>query len=205
VKLNPSGNIPCLRASHASASSKNNKLYIYGGAIPTGALAPDILYCLNLVNENNDCFWEEINVTGSTPGKRYGHSMAYLSPFIILFGGSSGETLLNDVWILNLESSVKEWLNYTAFSNIPSPRMYHSFATCVSCESINMIFLHGGRDEAYLSLNDTWALKKVDNTGIWEWSIISNSNFTPLKRHSVRKIILLIILNSTNLYFTITF
>lgn len=42
---------------------------------------------------------------GATPGKRYGHTMVYSRPFLLVFGGNTGTVAVNDVWILNIEKS----------------------------------------------------------------------------------------------------
>ena len=47
---------------------------------------------LNL-SEGNEGLWTQVQTHGQTPGKRYGHSMSYVEPFFVLFGGS----MLEDV------------------------------------------------------------------------------------------------------------
>jgi hypothetical protein len=36
---------------------------------------------------------------------RYGHSMTYNRPHLVLFGGNTGSEAVNDVWILNVEKN----------------------------------------------------------------------------------------------------
>ena len=50
-------------------------------------------------------FKKKIIANGTTPGKRYGHTMVYSKPYLVLFGGNSGTIPINDTWILNLEKS----------------------------------------------------------------------------------------------------
>tara|TARA_B110000285_G_C14623651_1_gene380247 strand:+ start:200 stop:337 length:138 start_codon:yes stop_codon:yes gene_type:complete len=43
-----------------------------------------------------------IPVAGETPGRRYGHTLVFKSPYLILFGGNDGKDNLNDVWTFNI-------------------------------------------------------------------------------------------------------
>ena len=38
---------------------------------------------------------------GMTPGRRYGHSLVFYKPFLILFGGNLNNEAINDVWTFN--------------------------------------------------------------------------------------------------------
>lgn len=50
-----------------------------------------------------------IPVEGETPGRRYGHSLNFRSPYLILFGGNDGKNNLKDVFILNVQSAPFMW------------------------------------------------------------------------------------------------
>jgi protein phosphatase len=45
----------------------------------------------------------KVPIEGNTPGLRYGHTMVYILPILILFGGSGWSEILNDVWILSTD------------------------------------------------------------------------------------------------------
>lgn len=60
---------------------------MYGGAAAARALASDDLFLLDL--KDNIGVWNTINVVGKTPGKRYGHTLSYSKPNLIVFGGNS--------------------------------------------------------------------------------------------------------------------
>jgi len=34
--------------------------------------------------------WTVVPVVGTTPGRRYGHSLTFTKPFLIVFGGNTG-------------------------------------------------------------------------------------------------------------------
>ena len=100
--------IPNGRAAHAACAIGEGKMAIYGGSIANGGLAEDILsvFQLNLENENEG-EWSPINAEGERPGQRYGHSLNYLEPFIILFGGNLNPKLMNDIWVINMKEKEK--------------------------------------------------------------------------------------------------
>lgn len=77
-----------------------NQVFLYGGAFVGGNLAPEILYFGSL--KENTITWKEIVVKGPKPGKRYGHTLNFSKPYLILFGGSTGSVSLNETWILDL-------------------------------------------------------------------------------------------------------
>ena len=59
-------------------------------------------------NENNP-HWIIIPTQGASPGKRYGHTIVFFKPFLIIFGGNTGTIPVNDVWILNVEKAPYLW------------------------------------------------------------------------------------------------
>lgn len=183
----PTGNIPCARAAHASVSPENNKLFVYGGAVQNGGLAPDILHCLDLSNGINNCNWIDLKTNGPTPGKRYGHSITYLYPNIFIFGGNLGAKLSNDIWTLNIEDLSKlEWYKFDQNMESPPPRMYHSFTTCNHGYARGMLIVFGGRGENNHPTNDVWGFRR-HRDGTWDWTKAPvSSNFEPLKRFQVR-------------------
>lgn len=77
-------------------------MVLYGGATGNGSLARDELYLLQLRNGEENAQWMIIPVSGQTPGRRYGHSLVFKSPNLVLFGGNDGKNNLKDVWILNI-------------------------------------------------------------------------------------------------------
>lgn len=181
IKLNPSGTIPSERAAHAATSNENNKMFIYGGAEHAGNLASESLHALNLSNGSNSCYWEIIETTGVSPGKRYGHSMAYIHPNVFVFGGNIGTRLSNDIFAISTEQDKYEWVKIEPTSELPSPRMYQSFNTCKYGIAKGMIIIFGGRGENHQPLNDIWGFRR-HRDGRWDWTKAPYQNFSPLKR-----------------------
>ena len=160
--------IPCGRAAHAACAIGEGKMAIYGGSITNGGLAEDILniFKLNLERETEG-EWFQINSEGIRPGQRYGHSLNYLEPYVILFGGNLNPKLLNDIWLMDLTEKKKYcWIKIDVKGNIPEERLYHSSCVCPEGKYINKLIIFGGRNSQNKPLNDLWALtlKNTENT-----------------------------------------
>ena len=84
-------------------------MVVYGGAVGGGGLADDNVFLLDLRNGDEKASWVMIPVVGITPGRRYGHTMIFIKPFLIVFGGNTGNEPVNDVWSLNLDRSPYQW------------------------------------------------------------------------------------------------
>ena len=161
--------IPSERAAHAAAANDDMQMVIYGGSNSTG-LADDKLWMLHL-SEQNEGIWSEIRVVGQTPGQRYGHSLAFLNPFFVLFGGNFNPNLSNEVWVINTKTNPCQWekINFENNNIIPCPRLYHTCAICPSGNCSGMMIIFGGRDDNEKPLNDIWGLTR-HRDGNWSWS-----------------------------------
>ena len=82
------GTSPSARAAHGAVCIETNKIVIYGGATGAGGLASDDLYHLDI--KDGIGIWNVINVKDKTPGKRYGHTLSFSKPFLVVFGGNIG-------------------------------------------------------------------------------------------------------------------
>jgi hypothetical protein len=71
-----------------------------------------------------------VPVVGSTPGRRYGHSLIYVKPHLLVFAGNTGNEPVNDVWCLNVEKAPFSWTPLEIRGETPATRVYHSAALC---------------------------------------------------------------------------
>lgn len=55
-----------------------------------GDLADDNLYMLNIRAGEDRAVWSVKSNQPITPGRRYGHVMAFMKPFLVVFGGNTG-------------------------------------------------------------------------------------------------------------------
>ena len=84
-------------------------MVVYGGATGGGSLASDDLYLLDLRNGEKKAQWMIVPVVGRTPGRRYGHSIIFSKPFLLVFGGNTGTEPVSDVWCLNVDKAPFSW------------------------------------------------------------------------------------------------
>merc|ERR1719454_431405 len=83
------GAAPSARAAHAAACVETDQLVVYGGAIGGGNLSSDELNLLDY--RNQQARWMSVPTSGTTPGRRYGHSLVFNKPTLIVFGGNNGQ------------------------------------------------------------------------------------------------------------------
>ena len=74
-----------------------------------GSLASDDLYLLDLRNGEQGAQWMIVPVVGRTPGRRYGHTIVFSKPYLLVFGGNTGTEPVNDVWCLNVDKAPFSW------------------------------------------------------------------------------------------------
>ena len=83
-------NIPSPRAAHGATPIENLQVVIFGGAQAQGSVVDNDLHLLKLMNDESQCRWVKVPVEEPRPSSRYGHTMAYFKPYILLIGGSIG-------------------------------------------------------------------------------------------------------------------
>eukprot|EP01114_Cavostelium_apophysatum_P020338 TRINITY_DN6792_c0_g1_i1.p1 TRINITY_DN6792_c0_g1~~TRINITY_DN6792_c0_g1_i1.p1 ORF type:complete len:470 (+),score=49.08 TRINITY_DN6792_c0_g1_i1:48-1457(+) len=114
-----------------------SSIYFFGGE--SGALLRNQLVSYNTVNR---CF--AYPYQGSTsPLARWGHSSTVIDDTkLLVFGGRTISSYLNDVWIYDTEND--EWKRIACSGALPSPRWCHS-ATLIEP---NKLLIFGGNNEA---------------------------------------------------------
>ena len=97
-------------------------------------------------------FFTVVPVIGTTPDRRYGHTLTYAKPFLEVFGGNTGQQTVNDCWCLNVEKSPFTWIkidNQKGESLIA--RVYHS-ASLFPLGSANGIVVIFGKGQTLRQL-----------------------------------------------------
>lgn len=145
-------------------------------------------------NGEDEAIWNTIPITGKSPGMRYGHTMCYMKPYIVVFGGNTGNHPTNDVWIISLEKSPFQWSklefsDQNRPSNSPPPmptaRLYHASGVCTKGNAQGMMIIFGGRDQSENALNDTWGLRR-HRSGNWDWIVAPyKGDIVPKNRYNV--------------------
>ena len=198
INIKEKESLPKERAAHAAASNDKGQMAIYGGSTTSGGLAEDCLYIFSLnINDENEGEWTKIKTAGPTPGERYGHSLTYLDPYFILFGGNFNPNLSNDIWIININdnknnNAENQWIkvDYKNDKNgVPVERLYHSSLVCNCGKYKNKFMIFGGRDSKNNPLNDLWVLDLKEKEGEWTKLFPTNSenekDLTPRMNHTM--------------------
>ena len=81
---------PSARAAHGATAIDNLQVVVFGGAQAQGRVVDNDLYLLKLMEDETQCRWVKVPVEEPRPSSRYGHTMAYMKPYIFLIGGSIG-------------------------------------------------------------------------------------------------------------------
>lgn len=147
-----------------------NTVFMFGGAFVGGNLAQETLYFALIKDKEREVEWKEPLVKGPKPGKRYGHSLNYSKPYLILFGGSTGSVSLNETWILDLSAGSLQWTKLEIADPWPCERVYHSADVCNSGLASGMLIINGGRNLQGQTCNDVWGLRRHRN-GKWDWTM----------------------------------
>lgn len=93
--------IPSPRAAHGATAIENLQIVIFGGAQSQGSVVDNDLYLLKLMADESQCRWVKVPVEEPKPVSRYGHSMAFVKPYIFLIGGSIGKVI--NFKVMNLQ------------------------------------------------------------------------------------------------------
>mmetsp|Transcript_80988 Transcript_80988/g.252707 ORF Transcript_80988/g.252707 Transcript_80988/m.252707 type:complete len:830 (-) Transcript_80988:43-2532(-) len=167
-RITAEGTPPSARAAHAAACVDRSQMVIYGGATGGGSLSSDDLHLLDIrVEEKTQ--WMSVPVLGPTPGRRYGHTMIFNKPLLIVFGGNNGQQAECDIWVLDVERSPFQWNEVSVIhTRCPLPRVYHSAEVCREGPAAGMMVVFGGRTPDNRSLKDTWGLRQ-HRDGRWDW------------------------------------
>lgn len=119
-------------------------------------------------NGEESAQWMIVPVVGATPGRRYGHTIIYAKPHLIVYGGNTGTEPVSDVWALCVERSPFSWVRLDCGGEQPPVRVYHSAALCQTGTATGMMVIFGGRTADQSALNDTWGLRR-HRDGRWDW------------------------------------
>jgi hypothetical protein len=101
---------------------------------------------LDLSQGINNVTWPKVHIqAGKTPSRRYGHTVVFNDPFLILYGGIKEDRQpTHDLWVIDLKNKPFFWtpINLDLVMEKPSPRAYHSASLC---QHNDVVYLFGGR------------------------------------------------------------
>lgn len=144
------------------------KLYLFGGHSESSTVGLNDMFSITLNELTGDMtiinFKKQVkdNKLWTIPG-RYGHTSGLSSGNLLIYGGRSEDTILNDLWICDLEKM--KWIEIIVDDIVP-PSLYEHSMVVLSEKSI---FIYGGKSnkgvEGTIYLCDTvtkeWNIVKV--------------------------------------------
>ncbi|KAL9260616.1 Adagio protein 1-like protein [Drosera capensis] len=128
-----------------SASAVGNKVFLFGGE------GMNDLFVLDLNSSHPE--WQHVKVSTPPPGG-WGHALSCVNGSkLVVFGGCGIHGLLNDVFILDLDSTMPAWREIFGLA-APPPRSWHSPCTLDGTKLI----VSGGCADSGVLLGDTFLL-----------------------------------------------
>lgn len=74
-------------------------------------MADDDLYLLRLKDpETEPGKWLKVPIEGQKPGPKYGLTIVYFKPFIVIFGGNIQNVPCAEVWTMNVDNQPFRWV-----------------------------------------------------------------------------------------------
>nr|AML79051.1 putative LOV domain-containing protein [Goodyera pubescens] len=142
-----------------SACAVGNRLVLFGGE-GVNMQPMDDTFVLNIEEENPE--WRRVKVASSPPG-RWGHTLSCLNgSWLVVFGGCGRQGLLNDMFVLNLDSPHPAWTEVVGEAP-PPPRSWHSACTL----NVSKLVVSGGCTDAGVLLGDTFLLDFTNEKPVW--------------------------------------
>jgi hypothetical protein len=181
---------PGARAAHSAVYDKTGqRMIVYGGdniLLPT-ALYNDVAQLSLPDPTGGPPVWSSLTVTGAVTG-RAGHSAVYDSALnlMIVFGGQTQSATVNELWVLNLNTSPAQWspvtsssVPYSATGIFPSARRNH---TAIYDPVRHEMVVFGGSSGGTVLLDDSIYVLKVNSTGPFAWTSPIGPGGPPLWR-----------------------
>ena len=157
---------PSPRAAHAAAAVDSRHIAVFGGARAQGQLVDNELYILSVHGKH--CRGTRVPCQSARPPQLYGHSLTFMSARLVLFGGSLGYSLSNELWVLHMTGEPHMWMRVVPQSPGPCPRVYHSATAWKSPLQNDFLLVFGGKTGKDSACSELWGLKQT-GPGSWQW------------------------------------
>ena len=162
TELTPSGTPPSPRRAHTAIFDYfNQRMIVFGGADESGV--QDDAWVLDLATPGAES-WSELDLGISIPSPRAQHTAVYdqNNQRMIVFGGFTAGTLLNDAWELDLTPGSEVWAQMGPAGTFPAIRQGHS--AIIDHNSHMLVFGGLGTTEFY---DDLWRLTLTPGSEEW--------------------------------------
>jgi hypothetical protein len=170
VTVTPTGTAPAARTFQASAyAGATNTLMLFGGYGCASNYYNDV-WILSNANDESTPIWTELSPSGTGPSVRESASAVYdpTTNSLILYGGDSGETYFDDVWLLSNANGLGGTPVWTELQPSNSGPVARSGQTAIYDSVNNLMTIYGGYNGTVLS--DVWILSNANGEGTPSWS-----------------------------------
>jgi hypothetical protein len=153
----------------------NGRMIVFGGVNNTGSL--NDVWSLSFTGGTPT--WSQVAPAGTPPVARDDSAAVWddVNHRLIVFGGESGSSLLNDVWSLSFDVETPTWTGVSPTGTQPAARVGPA-AVWDAADQQMVVFGGNGGGERYL--NDVWTLSFA--TGSAAWTQLSPSGTSPSAR-----------------------
>jgi hypothetical protein len=176
VQQTPSGTLPKARFEHTAVYDPNsNSMMIFGGYDCTSAYLNDVWVLSHANGLGGFPTWTQLSPTGPPPPGREGATAVYdpVSNVMIVFGGDSGTSTYQDLWVLSHATGAggtPAWTHLSPSGSLPAARTGHS---AIYDAAHNRMTIYAGQTSLLTTslLNDFWVLTGANGqAGIPSWS-----------------------------------
>ena len=160
IQPTTSGTGPSKRIYSGGAwDSNSNTLMLFGGNDCGKTYYDDVWTLANANGDGGTSTWKKLKPSGTKPAARESASVVYDSTHnvLIIFGGDSGSTSYNDVWILtnaNGQGGTPAWTELSPAGTAPVAR---TGQTGIYDQTDNRVTIFGGNADG-VTLTDSWIL-----------------------------------------------
>ncbi len=172
AQLTPSGTPPSGRGGHSAIYDPvRDRMLVFGGSPDSGIL--NDVWALSL---GDVPAWTPLTPSGTPPSARYAQSAIYdpVRDRMVVFGGYSGSTFLNDAWVLSL-AGTPAWTQLTPSGPTPDARIRPS----VIYDPVRDRLVVFGGSPGFGFVNDIWALSLA---GTPAWTQLTPPGIAPEAR-----------------------
>ena len=164
----PTGDTPGGRSGHTlNVLGNPRKGFVFGGCADRDGepVYLNDLYAMDLSGDQPK--WSKCDPEGKAPPARWRHTSTTISNTqMLVFGGISDGSRLNDCHILDAEGETPSWQDVAPGGVAPSPRSYHT-ATLLG-DKLYIVGGYGGHGQRRQYFNDVHILDLKENTWVGE-------------------------------------
>ena len=183
TQLNPTGPAPAPRSFHSAVyDPTSNRMMVFGGSGCSSADAYNDVWILSHADGlGGTPAWTQLTPSDGVPAVRERHTAVYdaKSNRMMVFGGASNGSFLNDVWVLSNANGWGGDSAWTRMSPSGTPISARADHTAMYDAKANRMIVFAGQGSA--AFDDVWALSNANGLRrTSRWSRFSRAGKSPV-------------------------